>query len=132
MPKKARYIKCKYCGSTFRQLGDKYVLKTWHKVAPMPDKHGNITISIMAVWVCPNCGKKNMGKLTSIKSGSDIRGRNYTQRLIDIITSHQEISISEIAQKLGMEEKTVEKAVDYLIRKNILKAKKEDNIVKLC
>ena len=57
MPKRSKLIACRHCGSKFEKLDDKYILKTWHRVAPMPDKHGNLTISIMATWICPKCGK---------------------------------------------------------------------------
>jgi len=125
-------LKCRHCGSKFEKIGDQYIVKTWHMVSPMPDKHGNITISIMASWICPECGRKNTGKISSIKSGGEIKGTSYTQRLINTIEKKGEADIDELSRELGMSPDTIRKAVEYLIKKKILKARMSGNKIKLC
>ena len=53
MAKKQKPIKCKKCDNTF-EIGseeDKNIRgKEWTMVAPMPDKNGDVTITLMTTW----------------------------------------------------------------------------------
>ncbi len=130
MRKQAKF-KCKKCKTTFKSIEEISVEKTWHVVSPIPDKNGNITINVMATWICPVCGHKNRGKITSIKSGERIAGRSPTQKLVDIINRHKEISIKELSIQLGVDEETIQKALRYLIKKKMINAEIKNNIVKV-
>ncbi len=44
-------------------------VKTWQLVAPMPDRYGRITITIMGVFECPNCGHRWRTVISKIKTG---------------------------------------------------------------
>ena len=86
-------------------------------VAPMPDKEGRITVTIMAVWTCPNCGAKIRGTYSKIKVGHDIKGTNRTQILIETLNSVESIKIRDVAEKIKVSEETARKAIQYLINK---------------
>lgn len=45
--------------------------KTWHLTSPLPDAQGRITITVMASFVCSNCGSKWKGVLSKIKVGGE-------------------------------------------------------------
>jgi len=131
MPKKTK-IKCKNCGKIFDSTEEIQIVKTWHMVSPIPDKEGNITINIMATWICPICGSRNRGKIASVKSGEQIRGRNPTQELINIVNQSEVITIQEISKILGVDKETVIKALKYLIKKKMINAVIEGDLVKKC
>ena len=130
--KKKKKIVCRYCKATFETIDDLHIEKTWHVVSPMPDKKGNITINVMAVWICPNCGRKNRGKLISIKSGEELRGKNYTELLIEKIQQRKKISLDELSEEMRIDKQTLFKAVNYLIKKKIINAKITNETIELC
>lgn len=58
--------------------------KTWHLTSPLPDAQGRITITIMASFICPNCGSKWKGVLSKIKVGGEeveVEGGRKTSKL---------------------------------------------------
>ncbi len=114
--KKEKLIVCKKCGYSFKP-NEVEPDKTWQMVAPMPDKQGRITVTIMATWTCPNCGAKIRGVYSKIKVGEDLKGTNRTQILIDTLTSVESITIKEVAEKIKVSEDTARKAIQYLIKK---------------
>lgn len=124
--KKVKQVTCKKCGYTFKPT-DIEPEKTWHMAAPFPDKNGNITITVMAVWTCPNCGAKIKGVYGKIKTGEELKGTNRTELLIKTLESSEKISISEIATKIKVSEETARKAVEYLISKGKVRGKIVDN-----
>lgn len=101
-------------------------------VAPFPDKDGNITVNVMAVWVCPLCGYKNRGKIASIKSG-DVPSakKSYTDRLVEFIQNRRVVTLEELSKEFNTDKKTIRKAVEYLIKKNLLNAIIENDSVKV-
>ena len=66
MPKKRDPYVCPKCGTRVDQPS-----KTWQLVSPMPDARGRITITVMASFVCPNCGYKWRAAISKIKVGGD-------------------------------------------------------------
>jgi len=64
MPRKARINKCPKCGTEVKEP-----VKTWQLVAPIPDKKGRITVTVMGVFQCPKCGYKWRGVVSKIKVG---------------------------------------------------------------
>lgn len=64
---------CPRCGSE-----DIEVVKQWQLVSPLPDKYGRITITIMGVVRCKQCGNKWRDVISKIKvggSGIEIEGK---------------------------------------------------------
>ncbi len=64
---------CPSCGTEVAEP-----VKTWQLVAPIPDRKGRITVTIMGVFECPNCGYKWRGVVSKIKVGSssvEVEGR---------------------------------------------------------
>jgi len=55
---------CPQCGSEAKEP-----YKVWQIVAPIPDSKGRVTITIMGMFQCPNCGHKWRGVVSKIKTG---------------------------------------------------------------
>jgi len=62
--RKAR--KCPACGT---EVAEPY--KTWELVAPFPDKKMRITVTIMGMFQCPNCGRRFRGVVSKVKLGPE-------------------------------------------------------------
>ncbi|WFO76127.1 chromatin protein Cren7 [Desulfurococcaceae archaeon MEX13E-LK6-19] len=63
LPRKKK-ITCPRCGTEVEEP-----VKTWQLVAPIPDRKGRITITIMGSFECPKCGHKWRGVVSKIKVG---------------------------------------------------------------
>ncbi|MEM1595982.1 MAG: chromatin protein Cren7 [Desulfurococcaceae archaeon] len=59
--------KCPKCGSL-----DIEVSRTWNLVSPLPDKAGRITVTVMGVFKCRNCGYGWKGTVSKIKVGGGV------------------------------------------------------------
>lgn len=130
MPRKTK-IKCKKCGSIFNSSNKINIIRTWHMISPIPDKNGNLTITIMASWTCPNCGSKNTGKISTIKSNLDAHGETPSQKLINIIKQRKIISISELADIIKTKEDNIKKALEHMIKKKIINAVIKKDVVEM-
>ena len=63
--KSASANKCPRCGTIVAEPE-----KTWQLTAPMPDRYGRITVTVMGIFVCPNCGYRWRGVVSKLKIGS--------------------------------------------------------------
>ncbi len=116
--------KCSKCGNT--DLGAPY--KTWNLFSPIPDKHGNITITVMGMYNC-GCGNKVRGVVTKMKTDAkkaEEEGLSRRQRLINACISQKKVSLAEVASELGTSVDVVEKVVLGLIGKSELRGKIEE------
>ena len=57
-------VRCPRCGTEVKNPE-----KTWQLVSPLPDAEGRITITVMGVFKCPNCGYRWRTKISTIKVG---------------------------------------------------------------
>ncbi|BAN91009.1 hypothetical protein [Aeropyrum camini] len=57
---------CPSCGA---RAGE--VEKTWTLVSPLPDRYGRITITVMAVLTCRECGYSWKAPIQKMKTGGD-------------------------------------------------------------
>ncbi len=57
---------CPKCGAIVKEPE-----KTWQLTAPIPDRKGRITVTIMGIFVCPNCGHRWRGVVSKIKVGGE-------------------------------------------------------------
>ena len=57
---------CPKCGTVVSSP-----VKTWQLVAPLPDSRGRITVTVMGMFECPNCGYKWRGVVTKLKVGAE-------------------------------------------------------------
>jgi len=64
MPRRREPNICPRCGIRV----DKPV-KTWQLVSPLPDSKGRITITVMGIYECPNCGYRWRAVVSKIKVG---------------------------------------------------------------
>lgn len=64
MPRQKKIL-CPVCGAEIEEPK-----KTWQLVAPIPDRKGRITITIMGSFKCPKCGHKWRGVVSKIKVGT--------------------------------------------------------------
>ncbi|MEM1719891.1 MAG: chromatin protein Cren7 [Desulfurococcaceae archaeon] len=64
--------RCPRCGSANSE-----VVKTWNLVSPLPDRAGRITITVMGVLKCRECGHSWKATISKLKVGSgvEIEGR---------------------------------------------------------
>jgi predicted RNA-binding Zn-ribbon protein involved in translation (DUF1610 family) len=66
MPRRQKrdpYI-CPRCGARAEKP-----VKTWQLISPFPDAKGRITITIMGVFECPQCGYRWRTVVSKIKAG---------------------------------------------------------------
>jgi len=60
------------------------VVKTWNLISPLPDREGRITLTIMGVLKCKECGYSWKGVVSKLKVGTSIEiegGRKGTTTL---------------------------------------------------
>jgi len=112
---KTKRISCPKCGTI---INPKETLpsKTWNLVSPMPDKEGRVTLTIMASFECPSCGKSLRAALQKIK-GDEIEGAGASKRLLllERLTGAQEkLSLETLARELRMNQQTVARAAETL------------------
>ena len=97
----AKKLKCKNCGNT--SFGPP--LKTWQMFSPLPDKDGNITITVMGSFTCPNCSKNVRGAIKKIKS-DQTAGGTYAkkEKLLETLSSATDkINLNELSSTLDIE-----------------------------
>jgi len=107
-------LKCKNCGNT--SFGAP--LKTWQMCSPLPDSEGNITITIMGSFECPNCGKKVRGAIKKIKTNQSVEG-SYSKReeLLKRLESEEKIDLQELSSTLNIKINTLRKVIEVYIKK---------------
>ena len=57
---------CPICGTVVEEP-----YKTWQLYSPLPDSKGRITITVMGMFQCYNCGHKWRGVVSKIKVGGE-------------------------------------------------------------
>ncbi|MGQ4893130.1 MAG: chromatin protein Cren7 [Candidatus Njordarchaeia archaeon] len=122
--KKTKKIKCKKCG-TILDPKETHPERTWHLISPMPDKEGRITVTLMGIWTCPSCGAKIRGVVSKIKVGDEGKSINRRELLIQELSGNAETDLKDIAERLGFKLDTIKKAVNYFIKKGIVKGRIE-------
>ena len=115
-------ITCSYCGTEFQAEPE----KTW-TLTSLPDKNGNITVTIMAIWKCPQCGRKIRGVYAKYKTGAETRGKTPRERLIEILNAHDKISLDDISKQLGFRKDAIRKAIQNLLKQGLIKGKLEND-----
>ncbi|MFW9916800.1 MAG: hypothetical protein ACFFGZ_14440 [Candidatus Thorarchaeota archaeon] len=117
-------VSCKKCGfgETVSDFGEPN--KTWNLVSPMPDKDGNVTLTVMGSFRCPKCGKGLTTAIQKIKGDQFGGGKSKKELLIEVASSQTEAtSLDDLAGQVGLGAQSVEKAVALLIKKGDLKGK---------
>lgn len=124
---KVKPIKCK-CGNTWEPL-DVPTNKEWNFVSPMPDKKGNVTITRMASWTCPSCGKSKTG--AKGKTKGEFKEEDTPKYKIEhAVTSGKKFSISELAESTGFDIENIRKIIPMYMKKKNIKGKiKDDNFI---
>ncbi len=123
----AKKLKCKNCGNTsFEGVKPS---KTWQMYSPMPDRDGNITITIMGSLTCPSCGKNVRGALKTIKT-DQTEGGTYKKReklLEALVSATGEIDLTKLSSELNIELNTLKKVVEAHIKKGKVKGQVTNN-----
>ncbi|MCS7128025.1 MAG: chromatin protein Cren7 [Sulfolobales archaeon] len=86
MPKR-RNFECPNCGTVVSEP-----TKTWQLVAPIPDRKGRITVTVMGAFECPNCSHKWRDVVSKLKIG--------------------ETSVEVSGREIGIEEKREPKVIE--------------------
>ncbi len=124
--KKSKLIVCKKCGYSWDPK-DIEPEKTWHMVSPMPDKEGRITVTIMGVWTCPKCGSKVRGVVSKMRIGDNLgTSVDRTTLLLEELKKNDKVSLESLASKFNFSTETIQKAINYLIKKGEIKGKIEN------
>ena len=88
----------------------------------MPDKDGNVTITRMASWTCPKCGKSKTG--AKGKTKGEFKEEDTPKYKIEFaISSGKEFSISELAEGTGFDIDNIKKIIPMYLKKKNLKGK---------
>jgi len=120
---KTKMIKCK-CGETWLPT-DVPTNKEWTKVAPMPDKHGNVTIIVMATWTCPKCGKSKMG--AKGKTKGEVKEEDTKKYKIEhALKSGEKQDLEKLAEEIGVSVDSLEKIIPMYVKKLGIKGKLQD------
>ncbi|MHA2278145.1 MAG: hypothetical protein ACXAC2_20385 [Candidatus Kariarchaeaceae archaeon] len=115
---KVKDLKCKKCGYTFTPLSDDDLnnrKKEWTMVAPMPDKNGDVTITAMASWNCPSCGKNITGSYGKTKG--DFGGKSKTEKIKDKLAENTSFTIADFAKEIGVDDVNLTKILNMMIKK---------------
>lgn len=115
---KVKDLKCKKCGYSFppnSEEGVQHRKKTWTFVSPMPDKNGDVTITAMASFNCPSCGKNITGAYGKTKG--DFGGKSKTERIKDILEAKTTFQLADFAKDIGVEEANLEKILNMMVKK---------------
>lgn len=131
MPRKKKkktklIITCKKCGYSWdpKEVEPE---KTWHMVSPMPDKEGRITVTLLGIWVCPQCGSKVRGVLSKVKVGGDLeKSVDRTMLLLQELKKSDRVNLGNLARKFNFSVDTIKKAIQYLIKKGEISGKIEN------
>uniref|UniRef100_A0A7J2TZR5 Chromatin protein Cren7 n=1 Tax=Ignisphaera aggregans TaxID=334771 RepID=A0A7J2TZR5_9CREN len=94
--------KCPKCGTVVTSP-----IKTWQLVAPLPDAAGRVTVTIMGMFECPNCGFKWRGVVSKMKVGGEnieIEGAKKSFTIDEKKSSRAENVIEIDLSKLAEEE----------------------------
>ena len=124
-------ISCGNCGQTINPT-ETPPSSTWTLTSPLPDKQGRITLTVMGSFTCPRCGKNVRTAMKKIKSDEEGGGKSKKELLVETIQGlKSDTSLEEIASKIGLNSKSIEKAISLLIKKGEVKGKINNGIYKL-
>jgi transposase-like protein len=121
---KVKALKCKKCGYSFLPLSDDDLnnrKKEWTMVSPMPDKNGDVTITAMASWNCPSCGKNITGSYGKTKG--DFGGKSKTERIRDKLDEKVSFNVADFAKEIGVDEANLTKILTMMVKKGTAEGK---------
>lgn len=124
-------ISCKHCGQVVNPK-DNPPSSTWTLTSPLPDKEGRITLTVMGSFDCPRCGKNIKAAMKKIKSDDEISGKSKKEVLLDLLQSQtSDISVDELAQKIGLTATAIQKATELLIKRKEVPGKLVNGVYKV-
>lgn len=117
---KTKKIVCKNCGTVVNPA-ENPPSKTWNLISPMPDKDGNVTLTIMGSFTCsnPDCGKNIKAAVQKIKGDDVALGAKFKKNellLGALRGSIEKTPLDSIASVVGLQVEKVEKAILMLIK----------------
>ncbi|MHA1115259.1 MAG: hypothetical protein ACTSPJ_03720 [Candidatus Heimdallarchaeaceae archaeon] len=122
---KKKKIKCKKCGAEWLP-NEVETKKEWNMISPMPDKDGNVTITRMASWNCPSCGKNVAG--AKGKTKGEFRVEDTPKYKIEhALDSGEEVDLEELAEEIGFKVENLIKIIPAYMKKKGLKGEIKGN-----
>ena len=124
-------ISCKSCGQVVNPK-EHPPSSTWTLTSPLPDKEGRITLTVMGSFDCPRCGKNIKAAMKKIKSDDEVSGKSKKEVLLEILQSqNSDISVEDLAGKIGLTAPAVQKATELLIKRKEVGGKLENGYYKV-
>ena len=124
-------ISCKSCGQVINPK-EHPPSSTWTLTSPLPDKEGRITLTVMGSFDCPRCGKNIKAAMKKIKSDDEVSGKSKKDLLLESLqTISSDISIEELAGKIGLTPAAIQKATELLIKRKEVNGRLENGIYKI-
>ena len=124
-------ISCKSCGQAINPK-ENPPSSTWTLTSPLPDKEGRITLTVMGSFDCPRCGNNVIAALKKIKSDDEISGKSKKEILLEMLQSQKsDVSMEELAEKIGLTATAVQKATELLIKRKEVEGKLENGTYKV-
>ncbi|MHA1910715.1 MAG: hypothetical protein ACTSYA_03375 [Candidatus Kariarchaeaceae archaeon] len=120
-------VKCKNCEKEYNPHTELKAEKTWNVFSPMPDKQGRITITQMATFRCPDCGKVLRGSLGSQKADVPEGYRTHKQMVSDAVDAKEKFNLVELADEMGVKLENLTKVILALIKKGEAKGQLKGN-----
>lgn len=128
---KSVVISCKSCGQVVNPK-EHPPSSTWTLTSPLPDKEGRITLTVMGSFDCPRCGKNIKAAMKKIKSDDEVSGKSKKELLLESLQSQtSNITVDELAEKIGLPASAIEKATLLLIKRKEVGGKIEDGVYKV-
>ena len=89
--------------------------------SPLPDRDGNITITVMGSFECPNCGINVKGAIKKIKT-DQTEGGTYDKRekLLETLKSPtlgSKLDLNDLSSTLDIDIGTLKKVIAVYIKK---------------
>ena len=124
-------IHCKNCGQEINPV-ETPPNSTWTLTSPLPDKEGRITLTVMGSFTCPRCGKNVKTSMKKIKSDDESGGKSKKEVLVETLKAlESDTGLEDIAKKIGLTAKSIEKAISLLIKKGEISGSVEDGVYKI-
>ncbi len=87
---------------------------------------GKVTVTVMGIVECPNCGKRFRVVLSKVKL--DASGKSPKERVLEIIRKEKKISLKELSEKTKFSERALRLALEGYVKEGTIKGHFEGDV----